>query len=215
MTLQISVHKGFAERCKTSLSLQFIEIIMIGKIIIITAPSGAGKTSITHYLLNKYPKLSFSISAATRPPRKEEKNGVDYYFMSVEEFKQKIKEDLFAEWEMVYEGKYYGTLKSELQRIWNDGKIPMLDIDVKGAVHVQQQYQNSSLSLFIEPPSVEELKKRLESRGTETPETISTRVSKAKYEMSFKTHFNHSIVNDDLEKACAETEHIIKTFLGW
>ena len=188
---------------------------MIGKLIIITAPSGAGKTSITHYLLKKYPKLSFSISAATRQPRGEEKNGVDYYFMSVTDFKQKIKEDLFAEWEMVYEGKYYGTLKNELQRIWSLGKVPMLDIDVHGAVHVQQQYQNSSLSLFIEPPSVDELKNRLESRGTETPETIATRLSKAKYELSFKQHFNHAIVNDNLEKACVETENIIKEFLGW
>lgn len=188
---------------------------MIGKIIIITAPSGAGKTSITHYLLKKYSTLSFSVSAATRQQRNEEKNGVDYYFITEENFKQKIKEDAFAEWEMVYEGKYYGTLKSELQRIWGDEKIPMLDIDVHGAVHVQQQYQHNSLSIFIEPPSIDELKKRLESRGTDSPETIATRVNKAQYEMSFKHHFNHTIVNDDLQKACIEAENIIKNFLGW
>src|SRR6266481_8598216 len=110
------------------------------KIIIITAPSGAGKTSITHYLLNKYPKLAFSISAATRIPRGKEQNGVDYYFMSVDGFRQKINENAFVEWEMVYDGKYYGTLKSELERIWNESRVPVLDIDVKGAIHVQQQF---------------------------------------------------------------------------
>src|ERR1043165_8154948 len=132
------------------------------KILVITAPSGAGKTSITRYLLNKFSEhLAFSISAATRHPRDNEKNGVDYYFMSEEEFTNKIQHEEFIEWEMVYEGKYYGTLKSELQRIWNMGKIPVLDIDVKGAIHVRQQYPETTLSLFIEPPSVDELKRRL------------------------------------------------------
>ena len=185
------------------------------KLIIITAPSGAGKTSITHFLLNKYPQLSFSISAATRQPRGKEQDGVDYYFMSVDAFRKKIDENAFVEWEMVYDGKYYGTLKSELERIWLAGKIPMLDIDVKGAIHVQQQFANNCLSIFIEPPSVEELKRRLESRGTETPESIATRVNKASYEISFNHHFTKTIVNDNLAHACAETEREIKAFLGW
>ena len=184
------------------------------KIIIITAPSGAGKTSITKYLLQKYPTLAFSISAATRLPRGKEQDGVDYYFISIEAFQQKIHEDAFAEWEMVYEGKYYGTLKIELQRIWDNNQIPMLDIDIKGAIHVQKQFPGNSLSIFIEPPSVEELKKRLESRGTETAESIQTRLSKAAYEISFKDQFNKIIVNDNLEKACAETETVVKEFLG-
>lgn len=183
------------------------------KIIIITAPSGAGKTSITHYLLQKYPQLSFSISAATRSPRGLEKNGVDYYFMSEADFQHKIQENEFVEWEMVYEGKYYGTLKSELQRIWNNNQVPVLDIDVKGAIHVQQQYPQTTLSLFIEPPNVGELKRRLESRGTETAESLQARVNKAAYEISFKHHFNHSIVNDDLAKACASAEAIVVSFL--
>ena len=137
------------------------------KIIIITAPSGAGKTSITRYLLEKYPaNLAFSVSAATRSPRSYEKNGVDYYFISLEAFKQRILDNEFAEWEMVYEGKYYGTLKSELDRIWAAGKTPLLDIEVKGAIHIRQQYPHSTLALFIEPPSVDELRRRLEMRGT-------------------------------------------------
>lgn len=184
------------------------------KLIVITAPSGAGKTSITHYLLNKYSaKLAFSISAATRPPRSNEKNGVDYYFMTEEAFTQKIQRDEFVEWEMVYKGKYYGTLKSELQRIWDEGKAPVLDIDVKGAIHVQQQYTGSALSIFIEPPSVEELKRRLTSRGTETAGSLATRVSKAAYEISFKHSFDKIIVNDDLERACKEAEEVILQFL--
>jgi len=186
-----------------------------GKLIIITAPSGSGKTSITHYLLKKYPLLCFSISAATRLPRGQEKDGVDYYFISPENFQQKIKEDAFIEWEMVYEGKYYGTLKHELDRIWNEGRVPVLDIDVKGAIHVQQQLEGRCLSIFIKPPSVEELKRRLESRGTETPESLATRVNKASYEISFSHHFHHTVVNDDLEQACLTTELLIKDFLGW
>ncbi|HOZ98076.1 MAG TPA: guanylate kinase [Niabella sp.] len=183
------------------------------KIIIITAPSGAGKTSITRYLLDKFPQLSFSISAATRSPRANEKEGKDYYFMSVEDFQKKIQKSDFIEWEMVYEGKYYGTLKKELERLWKENKYPLLDIDVKGAIHVQQHFPKTSLSLFIEPPSVRELARRLASRGTETEESLQTRVNKAEYEMSFSHHFNHIVVNDDLQEACDETEKLIRDFL--
>ncbi|MBV9989587.1 MAG: guanylate kinase [Chitinophagaceae bacterium] len=185
------------------------------KLIILTAPSGSGKTSITRFLTAKYPALSFSISATTRAPRGTEKDGVEYYFISVEEFQHRISEHAFIEWEMVYEGKYYGTLNAELERIWGAGKIPVLDIDVKGAIHVQQQLPGDCLSIFVQPPSVDELKRRLESRGTETAESLATRVSKASYEMSFCHHFNKIIVNDNLERACAETEQAISEFLGW
>jgi guanylate kinase len=185
------------------------------KLIILTAPSGSGKTSITRFLINKYPKLSFSISATTRLPRGTEKDGIEYHFLTVEDFRNRIDANDFIEWEMVYEGKYYGTLKSELERIWNEGKVPMLDIDVQGAIHVQQQFAGDCLSIFIQPPSVEELRRRLESRGTETPESLETRVSKASYEMSFNHHFTKTILNDELDKACAETETVIKDFLGW
>ncbi|MBS1610778.1 MAG: guanylate kinase [Bacteroidetes bacterium] len=184
------------------------------KLIIITAPSGAGKTSITRHLLKTFPQqLIFSVSAATRQARANEKNGVDYYFMSQEEFKHKIQNNEFAEWEMVYEGKYYGTLKSELQKSWKENKVPLLDIDVKGAIHVQQQYPGSSLSLFVEPPSIDELKKRLQSRGTESAESLQARVNKASYELSFKDHFDKCILNDTLERACREAEEIVRHFL--
>jgi guanylate kinase len=184
------------------------------KIIIITAPSGAGKTSITRHLLNVFPQLAFSISAATREARSYEKDGKDYYFIDVNDFKQKIQHNEFVEWEMVYEGKYYGTLKSELRRLWNNNRCPLLDIDVKGAIHVQQQYPDTSLTIFIEPPSVDELKRRLQSRGTETDQSLQARVNKASYEISFKEHFNKSIVNDDLERAFARAEEIVKEFLN-
>jgi len=184
-----------------------------GKIILITAPSGAGKTSITNYLLNNYSQLCFSISAATRLPRGEEKDGLDYYFMSQEDFEDKINDNAFIEWEMVYEGKYYGTLKSEIERIWAAGKVPILDIDVKGAIHVKSQFKDNCLSLFIEPPSIDVLKKRLEGRGTDSAENIATRVSKAAYELSFSHHFDNCILNEELTKACAETEQVICKFL--
>ncbi|MGZ8516348.1 MAG: guanylate kinase [Chitinophagaceae bacterium] len=183
------------------------------KIIIITAPSGAGKTSITRHLLKTFPQVAFSISAATREARYYETNGVDYYFISLQDFKQKIQHNEFVEWEMVYEGKYYGTLKNELQRIWDNDQCPLLDIDVKGAIHIQQQYPDTALTIFIEPPSVNELKKRLESRGTETTESLQARVNKASYEISFKEHFHKSIVNDDLGRACAKAELMVKEFL--
>jgi guanylate kinase len=164
--------------------------------------------------LNRFPdRLSFSVSAATRKARSDEKNGVDYYFISEEEFTNKIQHGEFVEWEMVYEGKYYGTLKAELARIWSQQKIPVLDIDVKGAIHVQQQFTETTLSLFIEPPGVEELKRRLKGRGTESEESLNARVNKAAYELSFKHSFDHIIVNDNLEKACKQAEEIVKAFL--
>jgi len=185
------------------------------KIIIITAPSGAGKTSITRFLLNKYPdKLAFSVSAATRKARGTEKNSVDYYFISEEEFTNKIQHEEFVEWEMVYEGKYYGTLKAELRRIWSENKVPVLDIDVKGAIHVQQQFPDTTLSIFIEPPSIDELKRRLESRGTESEESLQARINKAAYEISFKHSFHHVILNNDLNKACAEADAVVTAFLN-
>ena len=187
----------------------------MNKIIIITAPSGAGKSSIAHYLLNKYPQqLAFSVSAATRAPRGKEKDGVDYYFMQVGEFQNKIEANEFIEWEMVYEGKYYGTLKSEMQRIWQENKTPILDIDIKGAMHIQKQFPKNSFSIFIEPPSVEELKRRLSSRGTESLESLQTRLNKAVFELSFKQQFNQIIINDKLEDACSEAEAAVKNFLG-
>lgn len=182
-------------------------------IIIITAPSGAGKTSITRYLLQKHPYLAFSISAATRQPRGNEKDGVDYYFISEEDFKKKIATNEFVEWEMVYQGKYYGTLHSELNRIWQQHQVPLLDIDVKGAIHVQQQYPEQCFSLFIEPPSLGELRNRLLARGTETEESLQVRVDKAAFEISFKNYFDQVIVNDRLEDACAAAEKAIGNFL--
>jgi len=186
---------------------------MENQIIIITAPSGAGKTSITHYLLKTIPRLSFSVSATTRKPRDYERDKKDYYFISEQDFKEKIQHDEFVEWEMVYEGKYYGTLKSELRRIWEMKKIPLLDIDVKGAIHVQQQNPQSCLTIFVEPPSIEELKKRLASRGTETAESLQARINKASFEISFKHSFAKVIVNDELERACKAAESIVKSFI--
>jgi guanylate kinase len=183
-------------------------------LIIITAPSGAGKTSITRYLLQHFPQLAFSVSAATRHQRPDELNGVDYYFMSLEEFQHKIQNQEFIEWEMVYEGRYYGTLKSEIQRLRNSNKIPILDIDVKGAIHVQEQYPEQSLSIFVQPPSIEELKRRLEFRNTESPEALQDRLSKASYEISFRHHFNNIIVNDNLQNACEEARYIVSNFLS-
>jgi len=185
------------------------------KLIIIAAPSGAGKTSVTRHLLKALPgQLAFSISCATRQPRNNEKDKVDYYFITVEDFKCKIDQQEFEEWEMVYEGKYYGTLKSEMQRIWQLHKVPLLDVDVQGGINIQQQYPHDSLSLFIEPPSIEELERRLKARGTETPESLLARLNKAAYELSFKQQFDHIIINDELERACVEAEKVVNEFLN-
>lgn len=183
------------------------------KLIIITAPSGAGKTSVTKYLLSKIDVLAFSVSATTRKPRANEVDGKDYYFIAEDIFHQKIHNNAFIEWEMVYEGKYYGTFKDELARIWNANKIPLLDIDVKGAIHVQNEFNSDCLTIFIEPPSVDELKQRLHSRGTESLESMQTRLNKAIFELSFKQQFNKIVINDDLEQACIETEYLVKKFL--
>jgi guanylate kinase len=185
------------------------------KLIIIAAPSGAGKTSVTRHLLKALPdQLAFSVSCATRQPRNNEKDKVDYYFITVENFQLKIAQQEFIEWEMVYEGKYYGTLKSEMERIWQQQKTPLLDVDVKGGVHVQQQFPYNSLSLFIEPPSIAELERRLRARGTETPESLQARLNKAVYELSFKSQFDKVILNDDLERACAAAEKAVREFLN-
>lgn len=184
------------------------------KVIILAAPSGAGKTTITQYLLKRFPRLSFSISATTRAPRGAEQDGVEYHFLSLAKFEGLIYNDAFLEYEQVYEGVYYGTLKSELERIWALGKVLVLDIDVKGAIRVQQQLGDKSLSVFIMPPSVETLKNRLLNRQTETEESIKTRIDKAEYEISFSNQFNAIVKNEILDTACQEAAELLIEFLG-
>ena len=187
--------------------------VALHKVIILTAPSGAGKTSIAAHLLQQMPLLSFSVSATTRAPRGNEKDGVEYHFISPSTFEGHIYQNDFLEYEMVYEGVYYGTLKSELTRIWDLGKVPVLDIDVKGAIKIQKQLAENCLSIFIMPPSIEVLKERLENRKTETSQSIQVRLDKAAYEISFSNQFNAIIQNNDLALACSETEKLITDFL--
>ncbi len=184
-----------------------------GKIIIITAPSGSGKTTLVKRLLAACPELAFSISACTRPPRNGEMHGRDYYFYDERHFMDLISENAFAEWEMVYAGKYYGTLRSELQRIWDAGQTPLVDIDVKGALAIQEQYPDTALSIFVQAPSLDVLRQRLQQRGSETPQSLDERVSKAGFELSFATRFDKIIVNDDLEYAAAELSEVVRAFL--
>lgn len=184
------------------------------KIIIITAPSGSGKTTLVKRLLAANPQMAFSISACTRQPRPGEVNGRDYHFYTEEEFRNLVHEDAFVEWEMVYIGKYYGTLKSEIQRIWDEGKTPVVDIDVKGALTIKDKYPYNSLSIFIKAPSTEELKRRLENRNSESAEMIKERLDKAEYELSFAPRFDKTIVNDDLDRAAAELNDTVISFLN-
>ena len=184
------------------------------KVIILAAPSGAGKTTITKYLLERFSRLAFSISATTRAPRGAEQDGVEYHFLSLAKFEGLIYQNEFIEYEQVYNGVYYGTLKSELKRIWDLGKVPVLDIDVKGAIRVQQQLGEKCISIFIMPPSVDALKERLLNRQTETPESIQTRIDKAEYEISFSNQFNAIVKNEILETACNETANLLIDFLG-
>lgn len=184
-----------------------------GKIIIITAPSGSGKTTLVRRLLEACPLLGFSISATTRNPRPGEQHGKDYYFYSEPEFKALIDEDAFVEHEMVYTGKYYGTLKREVERIWESGQAPLVDIDVKGALAIQEAYPETSLSLFIQAPSMEVLRQRLISRGTENEESLNERIGKAGYELSFSDRFDQIIVNEDLHLATQELVAVVTRFL--
>lgn len=185
------------------------------KIIIITAPSGAGKTTIVKKLLSEMPQLAFSISAATRSARENEVHGRDYYFLSLEEFHRKIDEHAFAEYEMVYAGKYYGTLTSELERIWANGQYPLVDIDVKGALSIQEKYHGKALTIFIQPPSLDALRVRLCERGTETQSSLDERLGKARYELAFSHEFDKIVVNEDLDKAYAEVKAHVEDFLAY
>ena len=184
-----------------------------GKLIIFSAPSGSGKSTIIQSLLDKDLNLSFSISATSRAPRGSEQNGVEYYFISPEEFKSRIANDEFLEYEEVYAGKFYGTLKSEVERILNWGKNVIFDVDVVGGLNIKKYYGGQALALFIQPPSIKELEKRLKNRATDTPEVIANRIAKAEYELSFAPRFDKIIVNDVLEKAQAEAYHLIRQFI--
>lgn len=183
------------------------------KLIIVSAPSGAGKTTIVRHLLSLPLPLSFSVSATSRSPREGEENGRDYYFMSPGEFEEKIAEGAFLEWEEVYAGTYYGTLKSEVDRIWDNGKSVLFDVDVVGGLNIKKIYGSQALAVFVQPPSVDTLRKRLQARSTESDEKIAARVAKADHEMSFAPRFDVILVNDKLEDALREAEVLVKNFL--
>lgn len=186
---------------------------MNGKVIIVSAPSGAGKTSIVKHVLQFLPELRFSTSATTRDIREGEVNGKDYHFLSVEDFKRGIKSEDFLEWEEVYRNQFYGTLKSEIQRIWDEGKVVIFDVDVKGGLNIKKYFGDKALAIFVEPPSVQELENRLRKRGTETDESLRKRMEKAEYELSFAPQFDKVILNDNLDDAREEMLQTIREFL--
>ncbi len=186
----------------------------MGKLIIITAPSGAGKTTIVKEILKTLPQIQFSVSATTRPMRNNEVNEKDYYFLSETEFRDKIAVGAFAEWEEVYPGRYYGTLRSEIDRIWNNGKAVLFDIDVLGAMNLQKKFPDESISIFIKPPSKEVLFSRLENRKTESEDSLKVRKERAQEELAKESQFDHAILNDDLDTAVKETKELILDFLN-
>lgn len=188
---------------------------MKGKLIIVSAPSGSGKSTIVQWLMREYPELRlyFSVSCTSRAPRGTEQNGVEYFFLTPEEFKAKIDAGEFLEYEEVYQDRFYGTLKSQVERQRDAGQNVVFDVDVKGGVNIKKFYGDEALSLFIQPPSVEELRRRLEGRGTDTQEAIENRLAKASYEMTFAPQFDHVVVNDDLTTAKQEVLSIVKAFL--
>jgi len=186
---------------------------MQGKLIIFSAPSGAGKTTIVHHLLKKFPELSFSISATTRELRGTEKHENDYYFISKEEFLHKVAHQEFVEFEEVYNGTFYGTLRSEIERIWNDGKQVIFDIDVEGGIRLKRKYEEDALAIFVQPPSLDVLKERLSGRGTDSPEKLQERFVKAEKELLYADKFDVILKNYDLATACAEAEQLVGDFL--
>lgn len=183
------------------------------KLIIFSAPSGSGKTTIVRKLLKRFDCFEFSISATSRQPRGQEQNGIDYYFMSNDEFRSRVERDEFVEWEEVYAGTCYGTLKSEMERIWNNGHVIIFDVDVMGGINLKRLFGDNACSIFIMPPSVEELERRLRGRGTDAEEVIAKRIAKAEFELSKATEFDFKVVNDDLQTAVDETAAIITNFL--
>ena len=184
------------------------------KVLIFSAPSGAGKSTIVNHLLGLFPQLEFSVSATSRAPRGDEQDGREYYFLSAEEFARRVDAGDFLEWEEVYKGSRYGTLRSELDRIWSKGNVATFDIDVKGGLNIKRLLGDKAMSVFIMPPSVEELRRRLEKRGTDTGEAIDKRVAKAESEISFAQYYDKVIVNDSLDKTLAEAEEAVGTFIG-
>ena len=186
----------------------------MGKLIIFSAPSGSGKTTIVRRIMQTIPGLEFSISATSRAPRGTEQHGHDYYFLSTEEFDKAISEEQFVEWEEVYAGTKYGTLKSEMERIWAEGHTILFDVDVKGGVRLKKIFGEQAMSVFVMPPSIEELRNRLVGRATDSPEKIEQRVGKAAEEIGYAPQFDKTVVNDDLEKAVAEVEKIVREFIA-